>query len=82
MLFLTHFLLPLPRKPEILCLKEGRRTHWFGVLGMLNPLESCSIGDDDITIDAIPLLKTIFKILNYYTFVVCGPKGLRLWNDN
>ena len=47
----SYFLFPLPNKFVTFILKEGLREHELGVLGIENPLESCSIGEDDIIID-------------------------------
>ena len=57
---LKDFLLPLPNRLLTFILNDGLLEHRVdlptGVLGIEKPLESCSIGDDDICIDAIPLL--------------------------
>ena len=49
----SYFLLPLPLPNRFVTfiLNEGLRETELGVLGMENPLESCSIGEDDIIID-------------------------------
>ena len=48
----SYLLLPLPNRFVTFILNEGLREHELGVLGIENPLESCSIGEDDIIIDA------------------------------
>ena len=45
-------------------LNEGLLEQELGVLGMENPLESCSIGEDDIIVDAVPKNKQQHTYVN------------------
>ena len=56
---MVHFLLPLPNKELTFILNEDRLTHIVGVLGIENPPGSCSMGDIDIAMGAIPLLGVV-----------------------